>query len=70
MLNIVLDVLMEMRMLCLEDNLMNNPLLQLSPDFFRSVQYLDGQFSSFVSNINQSTFPEEEVIRSWSRFHQ
>ena len=42
----------------------------LSPDLFRSVESLDGQFSSLVSNINQCTCPEEEVIRSWSRFHQ
>ena len=46
------------------------PCNTLSPDFFRSVQSLDGQFSSLVSNINQSTCPEEEVIRGWSRFHQ
>ena len=34
------------------------PCNTLSPDFFRSVQSLDGQFSSLVSNINQSTCPD------------
>ena len=42
----------------------------MSQNIFRSMQSLDGQFSSLVSNIIQSTCPEEEVIRGRSLFNR